>query len=541
MTKSSNKINATIIKQSTHSQSNNQNQTPISAYYTKQKQPSLAKTPTHEILLSPDNTIEVTIHGEQFDALVDTGSNSTILGRDILEIFPQFLESHKPIKKGPTGGVTANGAHMPFIGKITIPITIENTTYEIPCFVCPEMTTPIILGNDFLRATKAEIDFNKTIMKISHKNAIMAATNLKIPPKTQFTVSGKLTKGEYKEGLGLIQCNNELDSKGALVANTLVVLKNEPNHLIQVCGINISTEEIKIKEGDIVATVSEIQQDTNIVPLLPPKNSVTAINSVYNKQNPCDDRVPTDEFIQLFKFDESEIDKDQKETLIRFLWKNRKVFKLPGERLGHTDIYEHVIYPKPDIKPWKARPYRANPVLRKEIDRQIKQMLEDEIIEPSMSPFTSPVVLVQKPDKTFRLVIDFRKANQHLYAQTWPINHMEDELQSLGASKSRLFTTADLQQGYYQIKLEESSRPYTGFVAGNACYQFCRSPMGLNSSSQAFSRMMSLCLSGILWTCCSVFLDDLLVYSNNFEQHLERLQLVFDRLIAAGLKLKPSK
>ena len=120
---------------------------------------------------------------------------------------------------------------------------------------------------------------------------------------------------------------------------------------------------------------------------------------------------PTEDFENLFDLSDSTFNEDQKDDLLNLLWDFEDIFHRPGPSLGCTDILEFAIKLKPDSRPFKASPYRSNPRVRQEIERQVKDMLKEDIIEPSVSPYASPVVLVNKPDGSYRFCVDFRKLN----------------------------------------------------------------------------------------------------------------------------------
>lgn len=142
-------------------------------------------------------------------------------------------------------------------------------------------------------------------------------------------------------------------------------------------------------------------------------------------------------------------------------------------------------------------------------------------------------------EKKWRVVIDYRKLNNQIQDDKFPLPNIADILDSL--SGAVYFTHLDLYQGFYQTKLNKNSRPYTAFTTGKNQYQMTRMPMGLKSSPNSFSRMMTIAMSGLNYDKCLIYQDDLVVYGRNLDSHNQNLMSVFDRLRNVKLKLNPTK
>ncbi len=137
-------------------------------------------------------------------------------------------------------------------------------------------------------------------------------------------------------------------------------------------------------------------------------------------------------------------------------------------------------------------------------------MLEKEVIQPSNSPWASPIVLVRKKDGTWRFCIDFRKLNEVTIKDAFPLPQIADLVDSLSGHK--YFSTLDLASGYWQVPMEESSQEKTAFVIpGGGHFEFLRMPFGLTNAVPTFQRLMSVVLEGLLPLRCLVYLDDVLV------------------------------
>ena len=161
------------------------------------------------------------------------------------------------------------------------------------------------------------------------------------------------------------------------------------------------------------------------------------------------------------------------------------------------------------------------------------------MIEKSYGDWASNVVIVTKKDGSPRFCIDYRAVNNKTRKDAFPLPLISECLDTLGGSS--WFSTFDLRSGYHQVALHPDDRHKTAFVTRGGYYQFKVLPFGLTGSPSCFSRLMTLIMSGLNFTTCLIYLDDIIIFSSDLDTHLERLILVLKRLTAANLKLKPSK
>ena len=248
-----------------------------------------------------------------------------------------------------------------------------------------------------------------------------------------------------------------------------------------------------------------------------------------------------DDFVNQFKFEQlsSEVGDGDISRLKQLLKDHKGVFAQSSLDLGRTSIVKHEIRLSDD-QPFKDRPRRIPPALYEEVREHLKEMLACDVIRESSSPYSSNVVLVRKTDGSLRFCIDFRRLNQKTIRDAHALPRIEDTLDSLcGAS---WFSSLDLKSGYWQVELAEQDKPKTAFTAGSlGFYEFNRLPFGLTNSPATFQRLMQRVLGELHLSTCLVYLDDIVVFSRNIDEHFERLQQVLSRLSEAGLKLKPSK
>ena len=225
--------------------------------------------------------------------------------------------------------------------------------------------------------------------------------------------------------------------------------------------------------------------------------------------------------------------------------KRTLLFQLQGNSdvctttLGCTDILTHKIYLANEV-PIKQKPYRVSPTKLRLIKEQVGEMLEKNIIEPSTSPYAAPVVLVpKKNDPKPRFCVDFRKINAATYTDAYPLPHIQEILESLAGAE--IFTTLDLNSGYWQVKMDPASREKTAFVCPFGLFQFKVMPFGLKNAPATFQRLMEVVLGELKGNICFVYLDDIIIYSSSPTQHHYDIQAVFDKLREANLTINMKK
>ena len=229
----------------------------------------------------------------------------------------------------------------------------------------------------------------------------------------------------------------------------------------------------------------------------------------------------------------------EEQTRIRkLLIQYQDVFSKHEFDLGRTHLVEHRI-DTGDAKPI-AQPPRRVPFAFADAEKErIEKMLEAKLVRPSTSPWASPVCLVRKPDGKARVCIDYKKLN----AVTIPIQHpmprVDDCINAL--SGGTVFGVADATSGYYQVPMREEDIPKTAFTSKYGIFDFLVVPMGLTSAGATFQRLMEMALAGLQWVSCLIYMDDVIVFGRDFDEHFSRLMKVLQRFREAGLKLKPAK
>jgi len=183
--------------------------------------------------------------------------------------------------------------------------------------------------------------------------------------------------------------------------------------------------------------------------------------------------------------------------------------------------------------------YRYSPVEQAEIERQVHIMLEQKLIEPSTSPYGAPVLLVKKPDGTWRFCVDYRALNSITVKNSHALPRIDDLLDKIQGAQ--YFSSMDLLQGFYQLPLKESDRPKTAFKTVFGHYQFRVVSMGLSNAPSVFQRIMNQIFHKQLNKSVLIYLDDILIFSKTLEEHLQHIESVLQTIRDNHLSVKTSK
>jgi transposase InsO family protein len=229
---------------------------------------------------------------------------------------------------------------------------------------------------------------------------------------------------------------------------------------------------------------------------------------------------------------------EQRMMAAKFLREKASIFSKSATDLGRNRMIPHRI-DTGDHPPVRQSLRRQPYAQLEEIEKNVQELLQAGVIRPSTSAWSSNVLLVKKKDGSSRFCVDMRKVNDVTVKQAYPLPHIDTCLESLGGAN--FFSTLDLRSGYFQVELHPDDAEKTAFVTRSGHYEFTVLSMGLANAPSQFQRLMDLVLSGLVWESCLVYLDDVIIFSKTFEQHLDRLDAVFSRLASANLLLKASK
>ena len=393
-------------------------------------------------------------------------------------------------------------------------------------------------------------DLNKTDQT---KNLLYLSEECKIPAYSEIITSVNLNINEAKIPENWL-CTSSVKMAqrfGVFVANGIVAnhqtskpfllkLSNLTNKdiilpLKTVVGIGLPIMTKDIEEIKNLNTINDqTQQVFETLNYCDNKLEVSATN-----QKPILDfgtkDIEFDKLLTDLKLDAAQFSETEFRAIKTLLYKFRDIFV---DEPSVTHLTEHKIELNCET-PINQAPYRRSLAERKVIKEQIESMIKNKIIQPSRSPWASPVVLIPKPDGTMRFCIDYRKLNNQTIKDVYPLPRIDDSLALLGGNV--YFSSLDLAAGYWQIPMADRDKYKTAFITEDGLFEFNVLPFGLNNAPATFQRLMDAVLAGIKWKSLLVYLDDIIVFSSSFDKHLRDLSETFTRIRDANLRLKPSK
>lgn len=410
---------------------------------------------------------------------------------------------------------------------------------HVKFFVASSNATKAIIGNDVLATQKATINLHQNTLSFKgingkvHISCIIPADRSPFPARVKMTCSIApqhiatipIEFGERpSEELYLLE--PKTDQEIPLMVARSVGCTDADQHVTQV--MNTSDSPIVLQEGQVIGHLSPLIDRTKALT----KGSVL-INNL--DQNRGDDY----EFLDVLdQFNiNPELPDEEKQIITQILYENRHAFAYGSRKLGQTDLVKMTL-DTGDASPISSPPYHASPNGRKVIEQTIAELLSDDVIETSDSPWASPAILVHQKGKD-RFCIDYRKINTVLKADQYPIPRVDDILTQF--SGMAYYTTFDANKGFHQVEVDESDREKTAFRTHVGLHQFKRMPFGLKTGPSVFQRLTDRILGRYKWQIALVYIDDIIIYSKTFDQHAKDVDTILQLVIKSGITLSPSK
>ena len=227
------------------------------------------------------------------------------------------------------------------------------------------------------------------------------------------------------------------------------------------------------------------------------------------------------------------LDKEKREEIRKLC---EEFSDVVNSKPGLTDIITHDVKTTSE-KPITLKPYRIPQAIRADVKQAVDEMLDQGIIEPSNSPWSAPIVPIRKRDGTLRICVDYRRINQITQFDAYATPRMDELFDKLGDAK--FISRLDMTKGYFQVPLAEKAREKSAFVTPFGQYQFRVMPFGMKTSAATFIRMVDILIAPL--QNIVAYFDDIVVYSRTWEEHLQNLRQLFERLREKHLTVRPSK
>ena len=472
------------------------------------------------------NSCLVKVGKQRIRTLVDTGAECSLMHR---RIYDQLKDRPKLLNKK-VCLQSANGTELKCDGCVNVQICIGGTEMSQDFYVIRDLNRNMILGLDWLKTHNVRIYFDLKCLRINGKHYVNLEEDIHIAstvrmkktclikPQTALICHGKVREnpdlpvGQSYE-ISQIDRGFIVNQPGLQIINTVSTLAHDRS--LPLLIVNNTNKFIKIYRHGLLAKITGIQ------------NNVSTVNSVI-KNNHSKDKL---------NLNDLDVPQQYRSKIEKLVLQNQDLFANKDSELGHTETVKMQV----DVgnnEPIKMRPYRTPIKNREVIDKAIDEMLDADVIRRSRSPWSFPVVIVDKKDGSKRFCVDFRRLNKVTKKNSYPLPLIDDILALLG--KAKYFTSLDLKSGYWQVAMDEKDKEKTAFACHKGLFEFNVMPFGLSNAPAVFQELMSVVLQGCN-DFSTAYLDDIMIFSPTLEEHLEHICVIFDRLRQHNLKLKLKK
>jgi len=534
------------------------------------------------------SSIEIeTLQQSQVSALIDTGATISVIDKKFLSEIENSVHSVKACSQFSIILSIENDSKFIVSSQAEICFKVNNFTLLWRFYIIEYLSNNLVLGMDFL--AKYAVTIHCSPFRVEIKKP-PTATKLPFSKATEYQVSlgssktthnsnfsSKNPKNESSvnsDSIRSLPCLNSLlnrtarvhkrtvlppmsytavqiftssgdgdvqleprreitESLNVLIGNCILTVKNNKTQ-VSVC--NATNKPIVLNERTVLGKLHTLDANSivgDMEQVCPQKEEILA--SIHNSHITNEESYP--EFMNEIKLGTC-LTLNEKTAMRQLIRRYADIFAHKTEPKGRTHLIEHNIE-LTENQPIRQRAYKQALIEKEKTRKAINDLLDQGIIQPSCSPWSSPVVLIKKKNGEIRFCVDYRKLNAVTKRDNYPLPRIDDALDRLNGAK--FFSSMDCDQAYYQVPVAPDDIEKTAFITPDGLFEFKYMPFGLCNAPATFQRLMDVVLGRLKWTIALVYLDDIVVYAKSFEEHLSNLAQVFDALRRAGLKLKPSK
>ena len=441
---------------------------------------------------------EVKVNDIPVNALIDSGCVGDFISVDFVKKYG--------IKMYPTDPkvlvtATKTNSYSSLLGQISVNFRYQHINEDRKIGVLDLNTQDLILGIPFLEDHQPEIDWISKSLKFSNQDKKKTYNELDKEVNLQ---TSKRKSVDYIK---------DIEDRKRIEDLEHVEKGNSGNNEIDVNLIEFEVFEKEIKRNNKVELV--------MINELKEKVEINHLDNNFGKVE-----------------DQGYLVGDGK--LKELIHKYDEVFpvELPKE-LPPRRLIEHEIKVDSQTKPPSKPPYRLSFIEQEELKKQLQILSDSKLIRPSASPFGSPVLFAKKKSGELRMCVDFRALNNITVKNRYPLPRIDDMLDQL--SNATVFSKLDLTSGYWQVRVKDEDIAKTAFTTKYGHYEFMVMPFGLCNAPATFQYLMNSIFQEFLDKFVVVYLDDIMVYSRNIEEHLHHLELVFKKLKENRLYVKLKK
>lgn len=449
--------------------------------------------------------VELDIYGKKVRGIVDSGSQATIISKSL---FDELIKLNPQILTLPVSNLAIMGATGVKSKRIHLQALLDlkygDKVIQATCFVIDSVNIDFLLGNDFFRQYKAKVCWENNYLELS-------------------------SDGDSRVTIPFVEVNETSDKSKSYLGKIRVIevgflnMMSEGNDfdytVIHVMGVlgkgkkvnrSVQTERVLTDENHLSVNLCKVNEREQTILQL---NDICELTREQYKEN---------KEIQVSKLHE-------------VLIKNAEVFSDKPGCMKNTEIKLTL----KDDKVFLRKPYAVPYSKRKSVEAELQRMKEMGIIEESHSPYSNPLVCVVKKDLSVRLCLDCRGLNQNIVNDCQRTERVDDILQKFTGVK--YLTSLDLTSGFLQLPLHVDSRKYVAFTFNGKNFQFRRLPFGTSVSTAHFIKAVDKMLGPEFNDFVTTYVDDILITSKSFEEHLEHIDRVLTRMREWGVTVKLSK
>ena len=491
--------------------------------------------------------VKVTLKGVSITAMHDTGAEVSVIRMDWAARTGVKILPMEPTLKV----LNPNGVSLISLGVVHEKLLIGEKERSCSLIVVADIDVPMLLGQDFLEEHQVTLNCGQGIVWYANERIPT------VPVKRQVRKRYRATNGvglAIEEALSLnpgqvatVRCMvmentqrwcpgwawvvdpiGSVHGMGAVVPDALVEYHDDEGMVLAV--MNLSEERISMKRHTLVGKLRTIPLEAKI-------RSVQAIGSVPElTTTTTESRAKFKDVVQEKFLKNENLTEQQKEEFLHLLLKYQDV--LYAEHLGtvKSALFDINV---DGAKPIRQRDRRWSQVELAVMKREIETLTKLGLIEPASGEWASRIVMVTKKDGSIRMCVDFRAVNQLCKMDAYPTPLVERTLDQLNGSC--WFTSFDAEKGYYQVAMKERAKEISAFRCPFGYFHFTKMPFGMKNAGATFQRMMDMVLKGLAWQCCMVFVDDVVVYSKTWEEHLRDVEQVLQKFKECGITLNLKK